>query len=196
MMRRTCLLLALLVLAVEFAVSGGCGRAAVPSSYTPFTADDELFRCDAPTGWTQTGGGKNGNFIATFSSGGAEINVIVDVVGSVLADIDKNKTPGVDTDAHPELSPLFLAHERNGETMAKDLSGFKDLATIDIKMPIGEGKKSEFTGKGGLGSAQHGYRVTSLLTSQQLRVVCQCPESQWKVLKPVFDRVINSVTGR
>lgn len=172
----------------------GCGQAVVPKEFKTYVAEDQSFKCDAPSGWGMTGGGKNSNYNATFSSGGASISITFDVTGSVLADIAKNNNRMGGTDDVEELTPLMQMHAMNASVMAEELSNFKDLNTADIKLPIsGEAKKSEFTGSGSLGGKRHGYRVTSLLTSQRLTIICECPEDEWKRLQPVFDRVINSV---
>jgi hypothetical protein len=194
MMRRAWVPLLFLALGVAFSVESGCSRAVVPSAFTTYTAEDQSFQCDAPAGWATTGGGKNGNYNATFSSGGAEISVTVDVMGSVLGDMANTANRMAGTEDVPELSPLVQAHERNAQGMAEELSNFKDLNTVDVRLPIGEAKKSEYTASGSLGGQQHGYRVSSLLTSQRLLIICQCPDSEWKALQPVFDRVIASVT--
>lgn len=181
------------VLACGVGLVVGCGRAVVPDQYTQYKASDSSFCCDAPAGWEVTGGGKNGNYNATFSSGGAEISVTMDVVGSILF----GGTPPSVAGGAPnlgELSPLAMAHARSGEQFAEALNGFQDLDTVEFRMEIGEGRKSEFTGKGTLGKAQHGYRVTALLSEQQMRICCQCSEEEWADLQPVFDRVINSMT--
>jgi hypothetical protein len=93
MMRRKGVLFVLVVCLGCFAL-GGCGRAVVPSEFETYTAEDGSFQCDAPAGWGVTGGGKNNNYNATFSSGGASISITLDVAGSLLADIAKNKGGG------------------------------------------------------------------------------------------------------
>lgn len=185
----------LLAIAVGILALAGCGPAVVPSQFSSYVSSDGSFKCDAPGGWSMTGGGMNGNYNATFTSGSASINVTADVTGSLLADIAKNNNQIGGDDKDDSRSPLAQLHEKQGENIAEELKQFKDVNTTDIKMPIASGKKSEYTGVGGFGSKQHGYRVTSLLTTQRLTVICRCPENEWKALQPVFDRVINSMAS-
>jgi len=37
------------------------------------------------------------------------------------------------------------------------------------------------------------FRATVLSRDKRVRIVCQCPEAEWQTLKPVFDKVIESV---
>ncbi len=193
MMRIDVVRFVLAVMCLGWLAAAGCGRAVIPSEYTTYVAEDGSFKCDAPAGWAMTGGGKNGNYNATFSSGGAWISVTVDVTGSLLADIAKSTNRLSGSDDAEALSPLNQVHELKGQILAEDLGNFKDLNTADVRLPIAPGKQSEYTGTGSLGSQQHGYWVTALLTSQRLSVTCQCPESEWQGLQPVFQRVIDSV---
>jgi hypothetical protein len=193
MVCRNGVLLLVAVMVLGALVLSGCGPAVVPKEFNTYVAKDESFQCEAPAGWEVTGGGKNSNYNATFSSGGAVIKITFDVTGSVLGDIAKNQNRGDD----PSIpTPLEQMHEMNHKAMAENLSGFKDLSTDDISLPIGKGKKSEFQGDASFGGQQHGYRITSLLTSQRLTVICQCPEAEWQNLQPVFDRVVESIKGR
>lgn len=194
MARRDSNLELLTALSLSALLLTGCGQAVVPKEFKTYVAKDEAFKCDQPAGWTVTGGGKSGNYLASFSSGGATIKIILDVTGSVLADIAKTSNQMAGGDDAQLPSPLEQMHELSGQSMAEDLGNFKDLNTAEIQIPIGLARKSEYTGSGSLGSQQHGYRVTSLLVDQRVTVICRCPEKEWKNLQPVFDRVIKSLS--
>jgi hypothetical protein len=34
----------------------------------------------------------------------------------------------------------------------------------------------------------------SAISQKRIRVVCQCPEAEWKALKPAFDKIIGTLT--
>ncbi len=62
-----------------------------------------------------------------------------------------------------------------------------------MKTGFPDARKSEFSGSKTFGGKIRGCRVTALSSHKRIRVVCECPESEWEALKPAFDKAIESV---
>jgi hypothetical protein len=58
---------------------------------------------------------------------------------------------------------------------------------------MGEGRRSIFTSDGSLGGKTYGYRATLLTGDRRITIVCSCPATNWKELKPAFERVTASL---
>ena len=173
----------------------GCNRPTViPSSYETYNAGDGSFQILCPKEWTSEGSGKGGYYFAKFTSGGAEISVETNIVGSLLGDIAKSgiMVPGMATMNQKEIPPVVAVHEQERAGFEDDLS-VKEQAATDLKTTLGEARRSEFTGKKTFGGALHGYRITIVTSQNRVRVVCYCSEAEWKKLQPVFEKVIASV---
>ena len=176
-------------------VTCGCGgRAIVPASFETFNSKDGSFKVQYPAKWEADGGGRSGYYWAKFSSGNASITVDTSAAGSLIADIAKMGMVRGGSMVTPEdLVPVAVVHETERQ-------GFEESGSVKEQKPavaltgFGDSRKSEYTGKTTFGGSIHGYRVTALSSEKRIRVVCQCPESEWAALKPAFDKVIESVT--
>lgn len=64
-----------------------------------------------------------------------------------------------------------------------------------VNSALGEGRCSEWSGDAGVwgGGKMHGYRATLLSGERRVTIVCRCPESNWKILQPAFDKVLGSL---
>ena len=58
-------------------------------------------------------------------------------------------------------SAVAVIHDDKKKAFARDYSDYTEGEAIKIRPPLGEGRKSEFTGKSGL-STVHGYRASIL----------------------------------
>jgi len=58
---------------------------------------------------------------------------------------------------------------------------------------LGPARLSEFTYKTSFGTQMHGYRVSIIGHKKGVKAFCTCPESDWKTLNPVFDKVLASL---
>lgn len=179
-------------------VTCGCGgRAVVPSSYNTHKAADKSFQIDYPAEWKAEGGGTKLAW-ASFTSGNAKIDVETGLTGSLIGDIaqSQNTILGVDptkqTEGGPDLAPARAAHDFEKPAFI-DQTGFTEQDPVPVKTGFGDSRKSEFTGSGSFGGSIRGYRATALGRDKRVRIVCQCPEAEWETLKPVFDKVIESV---
>ena len=173
----------------------GCGSppAVAPTAYEEYNANDGTFALEYPEEWSEDGGGKHGPVWAKFISGPAEIRVNGDVVGSLLGDIAGNTAPNQDQ-ISPELQAVHQVHEMGEEAAAAEFSGYEEIGEpVELVVPLGPARKSEFKSTAAFGSGTHGYRVTILGKDKRLVVFAVCPETDWATLQPAFDRVLKSL---
>jgi len=178
---------------VAILLAGCGGRVPAPTSYTAYNAKDGSFQCDCPDGWNCEGGGK-GHQWATFSSGGAQIDIETGVLGSALGDMyaARNAMMG-DMVPDESMTPVAQVHEVEKKAFAEDRKDYQEQTPTTIKSGMGDVRKAEFTQSGTLGGKLHGYRATALASNVRVQIVCMCPESNWATLQPAFDRVIQSL---
>jgi len=168
----------------------GCGAsAAAPKSYKHYSAKDGAFACDYPEGWEANGGGQSLMYWARFESGSAKIKVEADSSGSMMATASRpnGDAPG----AEPIVASL---HEMRKRQVAEEYgSNYKENTAKKVESKLGEGRMAEFLADASLGGSIHGYRATFLAHDHRLTVLCECPQSDWKTLKPAFLHVIQSM---
>ncbi|MBN2578340.1 MAG: hypothetical protein JXB10_05055 [Pirellulales bacterium] len=190
--RATCVLAAAgLVVAL-----GGCNEPAViPGSYQTYNHPDGTFKIEYPTEWEAKGDGKGCCAWASFTSGGAEIQVDTSTAGSLVGDIARSRGQmgGGMADPDPQFAPVAEAHE-HGKEGFEEAEEVVEQESVPIVTGLGDGRKSEYTGSSTFGGKKHGYRATALARDYQIRVICECPESEWESLKPAFDKVIESLS--
>jgi hypothetical protein len=172
-------------------VGCGGGSVAIPSSYKSWNAKDGSFKLDYPDNWEASGGGRQGIQWAKFISGGAEIRVDTEVSGGLIGDI-LTGPGGPDKDIPDELAPVASVHEIKADALADEISGYKEEAPVKFTAPMGDGRKSAFSGSQGLGTKIRGYRATLLGRDKAIRIVCRCPEKYWDELQPSFDKILDS----
>ncbi len=174
-------------------VIGGCtGKAVVPTSYNTYNAKDGSFQIQYPAGWEADGGDRSGYAWAEFTSGGAVISIDANVIGSLIGDISKSSIipMGIVTDQEDRAPVAAVhAHEKQG---FEDKKGVTEEKPVPVKTGFPDARKSEFSGAKTFGGAIRGCRVTALSNTKRIRVVCECPESEWEALKPAFDKAIES----
>jgi hypothetical protein len=171
---------------------GGCGGpATVPKSYSSYKAEDGSFKIEYPAEWTVEGGGKGGYGWAKFTSGNSEIKVTTSLVGSLMADISKIQHPPIlkDLQGNEDTAPVAIVHEQEKEEFEEE-TGVKEKAAAFVGTAVNDARKAEFSGESTFGGSIHGYRVTALTPDRRIRIVCQCPEGEWKSLQPAFDKII------
>jgi hypothetical protein len=175
-------------------VIGGCGGpAVVPTSYNTFNSKDGSFQIQYPAGWEADGGDRSGYAWAKFTSGGAEISVDANITGSIMGDLSKSSIIplGIEGDQE-DRTPVASVHA-NEKQQFEDAAGVKEEKPVPVRTGFPDARKSEFSGTKTFGGTIRGYRVTAMSTDKRIRVVCQCPESEWEALKPAFDKAIQSV---
>lgn len=174
---------------------GGCaGKAVVPTSYDTYNAKDGSFQIQYPAGWESDGGDKSGYAWAKFISGGAVISVDANIAGSLIGDIAKSRalSLGMQGGDQEDRAPVAAVHAHEQQGFEED-EGVTEEKPVLVKTGFPDARKSEFSGTKTFGGTIRGYRVTALGTDKRIRVVCECPESEWEALKPAFDKAIESV---
>lgn len=179
------------ITAVAFLLASGCGQATVPKSFEEFNAKDGTVKLKRPDGWEQKRGTAKEFRSVAFESGAAKIRVLADLTGSLVAG------PGASMeteDVPEELTAVAEVHEEFTLKQLSDELGELDVKSTDmLQTGFGNTRRSEFTVSGTLGGATHGVVVTALGHDKRVRVICTCPDKQWKALKPGFDEVIQSM---
>jgi hypothetical protein len=172
----------------------GCGETvAAPKSYVAYTSKDSRFACDYPQGWKADGGGNTDYSWAKFTKENAEIRIDADIAGSLMGDIAKSGQGMFGVDASGENAPVAHVHELGLRRMKEDYSNYKEQEPKAVNAGLGDGRRSSFTADQTFGGKLLGYRATFLGGDRRINVVCRCPASNWKTLKPAFEKVIDSV---
>jgi len=172
----------------------GCGGAVpAPTAFVTYNAPNGRFACDYPKGWEVTGSTAKSDSPLThakFAMGNAEIAVDADFAGSLFGDIARStgSMRGDDEPAVARVHPMGLQH------MKKEYSNYEEREAKGFQSRgIGEGRRSIFIADQTLGGKIYGYRATLLSGDRRITVVCSCPATNWKALKPAFEKVIESL---
>ncbi|HEU4752043.1 MAG TPA: hypothetical protein VFU47_02965 [Armatimonadota bacterium] len=176
------------------------------SSFGTFTAKDKAFACAYPANWkSRSFGGSNGTLSGgVFQQGSASISVEADLAGSLMGDImkapgammsDIGSQPGMGAVAGPAMKPpVEKLHEAAAAKMEKEYPDYQEQPAQAFQTRIGEGRYSEFTHAGALGSKYHGFRATILGGERRIEVICDAPERDWDLVRKPFLQVIGSVS--
>ena len=174
-----------------------------PTAFAPFVASDKSFACESPVGWKSASAAEHAVTQGVlFKNGSAKIDITADLAGSLMGDIAAagnnmagmgGMVPGM-PGAPPPKPPVETVHEMAQRSMAKNLAEFEPTPMKPLQSSIGEARYSEYTAKGGLLEGKiRGYHITILGGERRVNVICQCPERDWKTLKPAFSRVVQSL---
>jgi hypothetical protein len=181
-----CLILAMLALS-------GCGGAVpAPKEFVTYHSTDGRFDCDCPNGWETDGAGKpeSPNCWAKFTKGAAEVHISADLAGSLFGDIAK-AGGALGGDAEP---PVARIHPMGVRQMKEDYTNYQEREAVKFQSKgLGEGRRSIFIADQGLGGKIYGYRATLLSGDRRISVICSCPATNWKALKPAFERITASL---
>jgi hypothetical protein len=167
-------------------IAGCAGRAAIPTSYSTYNSPDGTFKIQYPADWTSEGGAKGQFAWAKFTSGHAEIEVDSNAIGSLISNMVTSSNP-------EDITPVAGVHEFERQAFEDDDSSYKEEKAVTVLTGMSDARISEYTTSTAFGGSVHGYRVTSLTNDKRVRIICKCPESEWKDLKPAFDKVIASL---
>jgi hypothetical protein len=88
---------------------------------------------------------------------------------------------------------VAAVHQREKRDFEEE-AGVEEQGPLAVPTGFGDTRKSEFTGTTTFSGQIHGYRATALGLNYRFRVVCECSEADWADLKPVFDKVIESLS--
>jgi hypothetical protein len=172
----------------------GCGEAVpAPTAFVPYNSTDGRFSCDYPKGWAADGGGKaeSPNSWAKFTRGNAVIRINADLAGSLFGDMARASGAGLGGEAEP---PVARVHQMGVRRMKEEFSNYTEREPKPFQSQgVGEGRRSTFIADQTLGGKLYGYRATLLAGDRRLEVICSCPATNWKALRPAFEKVIASV---
>jgi hypothetical protein len=180
-------------LAGLIALPGCGGEVPAPTGFVECVDKGAQFICDGPKGWEVDAGGKadSPNSFAKFTKGGAEIKVVADFAGSLFGDMAKASGAGLGADAEP---PVAKVHPMGVRQMKEDYPSYEERDPKPVQSKgFGEGRRSTFIAAGSMGGKIYGYRATYLSGDRRISVVCTCPATNWKTLKPAFEKVILSL---
>lgn len=184
----------------------GCsiGDVPAPTSFAKYNADNGDFAFEYPQGWDVAGYGKQ-NHVVEITKGAAAITVKSDLSGSLVGDIIGSGMGGM-TDGPPvgeldekaveameDLEPVAQVHQLGQKELAEAVSNYSESKAEKVSTGLGEGRKSQFTGKQSLGREIRGFRVTVLARDKRVVVICSCPTSNWEALQPAFTKLIESL---
>lgn len=176
-----------LVFVAACALAGCSQPVPAPKEFKEYHAPDGTFQCEYPAGWvTEGGGGSRTDYsMVKFNKGDAEIRVEADLAGSLFADIGRN-----DGDAEP---PVAKVHKLKIKRLDDQFTNYKEREAKPFSSKaLGEGRKAVFVADGGIVGRIFGYHATLLTNDKRITIICQCSATDWKVLRPAFDRVIAS----
>jgi hypothetical protein len=177
-------------LALALLAAGCAGEVPAPTAYTPFSDKGGQFVCDAPKGWEVDAGGRpdSPNSFAKFSKGAALISVKSDLAGSLYGDMAKSVGSGLGGEAE---HPSARVHEMGIRRMKEEFSNYNEREPVVVKSQgLGEGRRATFIADQSMGGKVYGYRATFLGGDRRIEVICTCPATNWKALKPAFEQVI------
>jgi hypothetical protein len=173
-------------IAAAVAIAGCAGRAVIPTNYNTYNSPDGTFKIQYPAEWTSEGGSKGQFAWAKFTSGHAEIEVDSNAIGSLISNMVTSSDP-------QDTAPVAGVHEFERQGFEDDDASHKEEKAVPVLTGMSDARKSEFTTSTAFGGSVHGYRVTTLTNDKRVRIICKCPESEWKDLKPAFDKIIASL---
>ncbi|AGA29525.1 hypothetical protein [Singulisphaera acidiphila] len=177
-----------------FLASSGCGGAVpAPKAFIAYHSPSGRFSCDYPQGWEAEGAGKpdSPNAWAKFSKGHAAIRVEADLAGSLFGDMAKSSGAMFGGEEEP---PVARIHPMGERQMKEDFTNYTEREPKPFQSKgIGEGRRSTFIADQTLGGKVYGYRATLLANDRRITVICTCPATNWKTLKPAFETVVASV---
>ena len=177
-------------LALWLAIPGCGGQVSAPTSFVTCLDKGGQFVCDAPKGWEVDAGGKpdSPNSFAKISSGGAMISVMSDLAGSLYGDMAK---AGGGMMGGESEHPSARVHAMGIRRMKEEYSTYDEREPVKVQSTgLGEGRRSTFIASQPMVGKIYGYRATFLGGDRRIEVLCTCPATNWKVLKPTFEKVI------
>ena len=181
---------------------------AAPAKFVVYTPSDKAFAFAAPQGWARHSSASGGIMSSVgYEKSSAKVDVLSDLEGSLMADLSRG--PGQMPDLPPGMMspemeakmkemnrpPVEKLHETRKGRVGDAVEHYQERPMQTLNTPLGEGRCSEWSGDAGRfgGGIMHGYRATVLSGDRRIIFVCRCRESDWKTLKPAFDKMLVSL---
>ena len=180
----------------------GCGQnpIKVPNELYDWQPKQGVFHMQFPGGWRYDGGNAHGDQWAEFSTRGCVITVKTDLISSLSGDMMGGNSPiqgGLSPEAQKmaeAMAPISIVHTNNAENIPPSYSKYSEGKYQVFQSGFGSSRRSEFVAQAGMTGTVHGYRATVLAMDRWLTIFCHCPEKDWQNFKPVYDRVLESIT--
>jgi pSer/pThr/pTyr-binding forkhead associated (FHA) protein len=181
----------------------GPGQAAkytVPQNYVQFSPKnfETILKCEVPENWKQQfRGGKNaGPMWARFTDGPLTIEISENLTGEAIREAVVAMRKKADP-ARRDAPAAEQIHEYQRQKASENFESYNESPRSQGLQTkgYGEARISDFTATQGLfGAEVSGCRVTVLNQARQLTVICQCPPSLFQDAKPMFEKVIASLS--
>jgi hypothetical protein len=167
-----------------------------PQNYETFAPKELELSAKVPEGWTTSSGGGQAAIpiFARFSSGPVSVEVRESVSGGALGQA-AIATQGANPEV-PREAPVVGIHVLHKRDFEEIYSKYNETFGRPITTRgYGEGRISDFTASEGLfGTPIKGCRATMMNSIHQFTVTCKCPASQFKDWKPVFEKIVESIS--
>ena len=173
-----------LVIWVMVSATGGGPPAQPVTAWDKFSTDEIGFAFDYPKGWRSSSFGIKNRREAEIKGSGASIAIQENLTGSLVGDIAGAATAG--QQVSDELLPVSKVHElRRPKEMP---ASYKEEPAVTVMTKFGKARCSAYTN-----GSKRGYRATVLMNQSALDIFCECRASDWDVLRPAFDHVLESM---
>lgn len=174
---------AVVIIWTVISLAGGGPPAQPVAAFAKFNTDGQEWGFDYSRGWQAAGYGLPGKREAEIKGNAATITVKENLAGSLVGDIARASDGGREVD--DEFSPVAKVHELR---KPKDSKTYKEEPAVTVMTRFGKARRSAYTD-----GSRKGYRATVLLNQTALDVFCDCRASDWDVLRPAFERSIESL---
>ncbi len=154
--------------------------------------------CEVPADWKQRfRGGKNiGPMWAGFTDGRLSVEISENLTGGAIREavvaMRKKAAP-----ARRDAPAVEQIHEYQREKLSESFKSYNEAPrSRSIKTKgYGEAQISDFAATEGVfGTEIRGCRATALNLAHQLTVTCKCPPSLFEDAKPVFEKIVASLS--
>ncbi len=155
------------------------------------------FAIDVPSNWevVKADGGTGGRpAFATIEGPGAEVQIRQSLSGSAIGDIAgaggaAQLAPGGETSE--ELTPIYTQHEMVKSQSESNFSDYQEVGGENFNNDAG--RRSTFTASGSFGGKVTGLRGTVRVGNETYTVLMQCDPRDLPVMKPVFEKMLDSM---
>jgi hypothetical protein len=188
---------------------GGGGASAkfeAPEKYEPARVGLLPLEVQMPAGWkSKAGGGMSGIpiYVRIYDDKSISIEIRESEGSSAKGKMKKalmkgeelNQIGGPSIGRLDEAPPIESTHGYHKSVVMKNFSNYKEGAAQPIETGFGDGLISDFTAEEGLlHSRVRGCRASVVHAAHQYNIVCKCSPAQFKEVRPVFEKVIASLS--
>ena len=164
-------------------VSGGGPPAQPVTAWDKFSTEELGFAFEYPKHWGAKDSGIKPRRQVVMKGSSATITVSENMLGSVVGDIS-----GAGAGGQPisdDQLPVARVHDLR---RPKDSPSYKEEPAATVPTQFGKARRSAYTD-----GSRRGYRATVLMNQSALDIFCECRASDWEVLRPAFEHMIESL---